>query len=394
MHNILFVESGTTGGGSFENLYQYLRVIDKQKFRPVVVFLNHTRFVALIKDLGFKVHVLNDPLYSARFPSFTRKLTGKACSLLARRLDRAGMCLLRLVHVPLIKSLKNIISKERISLLYLNDQINRDLFGIFAARDTGLPVISHLRSMDGVTFSPRKARLANQYVSAFISNSKSTKRYWEERGVDSRKSLLVYNAIAPLEATKPDIREPWNISEEANFIIGCVGRLVPLKGHLFLLRAFGLFVRKHPDSVLVIIGDGPMRKELEQEAKTLNIKEKVVFTGYQENAGAMMGALDLLVLPSRYDAFGRVLLEAMQQGTPVIGTDLHGITEIIEHEKNGLLVPYDDQEALCAAMERVLTDHALREKFVENAFQTIKEKFSMDDYKKNIENILSSVLTG
>lgn len=394
MHNILFVESGSTGGGSFENLYQYLQVIDKQKFHPVVVFLNHTRFVALIKGLGFKVYVLDDLLYSARFPSFARKLIGKTCSLFAAHLDWAGMCLLRLVHVPLIKSLKNIISKERISLLYLNDQINRDLFGVFAARDTGLPVISHLRSMDEATFSPRKARLANQYVSAFVSNSKSTKRYWEERGVDPRKSLLVYNAITPLETTKPDIRELWNISEEANFVIGCVGRLIPLKGHLFLLRAFGLFVRKHPDSVLVIIGDGPMRKELEQETKTLGIKEKVVFTGYRENARAVMGALDLLVLPSRYDAFGRVLIEAMQQGTPVVGTDLHGISEIIEHEKNGLLVPYDDQEALCAAMERVLTDHALREKFVENALQTIKEKFNIDDYKKNIENILSSVLTG
>ena len=105
-----------------------------------------------------------------------------------------------------------------------------------------------------------------------------------------------------------------------------------------------------------------------------------------------MGQLDLLVLPSRYDSFGRVLLEAMQQQTPVIGSDLYGIREIIDHNENGILVPYDDDTALFSAMERILTDREFVSRLKKNAMKTVKNKFNIESYKQNIENLITSVL--
>lgn len=393
MYNILFIESGTTGGGSFESLYQHLEVIDQSRFRPVVLFLNPNRFFPLIERMGIKVYLVHDLLYSrgSPLPLFFQKGLIKISFWLAKYCEICSLFYLRLAHQSLVLRIKEIVRKEQIDLLYLNDQIDRDMFGVFAVEKVGIPCVSHLRSMDGANFSGRKAKIANSFISAYISNSQSTKRYWESRGIEARKSFLVYNAIKPFNKDERDTGQ-YNFRSGDQFLVGSIGRLITLKGYSFLLRAFKLFQDKHLDAKLIIIGDGPLKGRLEREARKLGIAEQVWLAGYIENAKYLIGQFDLFVLPSRYDAFGRVLLEAMQQEVPVIGTDLYGIAEIIEHENNGLLVPYNDDKALRNAMERILTNDVLRKKFVENALKTVNEQFNIDNYKQNIENILSTVL--
>ena len=393
MPNILFIESGTDGGGSFESLYRFLMVIDRQEYHPTVVFLNSTRFVELIRELDIQVYVLTDIVYSKATPFWVRNLFGMMSFGVSLYFQTFSVRLLYLIHLSLLIKLEHIISEKKIDLLYLNGQINRDFYGVYIVKKMKLPCISHLRSMDGRSFNKLKVKWANQYISVFISNSEATKKYWDGRGVIAARNKVLYNAIEQYNNSQSiNIRDVFQIPKKNSFIIGCVGRLIPLKGHVFLFEAFSIFLKKKPDAFLLVIGDGPIRDDLIKKANQLGIQENIIFTGYLKNVRSIMGELDLLVLPSSYDAFGRVLIEAMEQGTPVIGTNLFGIPEIIEHEYNGLLVEFNDVPDLANAIERMVTDKDLSTRCVANGKKTVSGKFSMSKYKNTIQNIISDVL--
>jgi len=392
MTNIMFIESGDSGGGSFESLYQFLKVLDRDKYSPVVVFLNSTRFVKLIEHLGIKVYLFKDLIYTRRSPLIIHKVFGRLAFEISRQLKKISVTALYFLHYPLIRDLVETARQKNIHLIYLNGQVNRDLFGVYAAQKLNIPCICHLRSMDGKSFNRQKAEFANKYVHQYISNSKATKTYWDKQGISSGKNTIIYNAIPPLEDVTLSIRKKFSIDERFDYIIGCAGRLISIKGHDFLFRAFKKLLKSKPSSVLLIMGDGPLRGELEQYARHLNIGNNVFFTGYLEKARQYMHELDLLVFPSRYDAFGRVIIEAMEQGVPVIGSNLYGILEIIEHTKNGMLVTYDDDEALSNYMDMILSDKELADRLIQKGYSSVREKFSIEQFREKLETTLDKVI--
>jgi len=100
----------------------------------------------------------------------------------------------------------------------------------------------------------------------------------------------------------------------------------------------------------------------------------------------------LLVLPSSEEGFGRVLLEAMDVGTPVIGTRVGGIPEIIEHGVNGLLVDYGDVDNLKRSIAEILNNNLLREEIIQGGYDTINSKFRVETYQGKLENIYDTLL--
>lgn len=392
MYNVLFVESGTSGGGSFESLYQHLCIINRQRFRPVVVYLNENRFVEPVGELGIPVYVLTDWLYSKHTPCHIGLLLRQVGFRIEKHLPACRLGFARLVHIPLVRALERIVRKEKVDILHLNDHVTRDLFGLFVAERTEVACISHLRSRPSANLDRRRLAYANRVVSAYIANSKMTRRRWEEAGVDISKSWLVYNGIPSLDIKPLDIRQTWNIDDRVNTIIGCVANLNAAKGHTFLLQTFAQFFKSRPNAILLLVGHGPLKSKLIRFALELGIQDSVLFAGYQTRAKEIVAGLDLLVVPSKSETFGRVLLEAMQVGTPVVATNSGGIPEVVTHEYNGLLVNYGDEEALSQAMERVLTDRQLRSKLVENGYRTVRERFSIERYASGIERIYESVL--
>jgi glycosyltransferase involved in cell wall biosynthesis len=389
--NILFIESGTSGGGSFQSLYEHLRVINRQLFHPVVVYLNDNRYIEPVKALGIPVYLLSDWLYSNQNLSCIHRMLHKMMALIEKYIPMFYITFLQLTHKPLLASLCRIICKEKIDIMHLNVQINRDFFGLFVSVKTKLPCISHLRSMRSGGFDRYRAAYANRAVSMFIANSKSTKQHWRELGIDVDKTRVVYNAINKEQIKPINIRRTWKIKKSVRFIIGCVGIFADGKGHGFLLQTFAKFVKVRSDIILLLIGDGPEREKLVQQSIKLGIHDLVVFTGYSEHALNIIADLDLLVLPSQTEAFGRVLLEAMQAKTAIVATDTGGIPEIVEHDYNGLLVSYGDEEGLQKAMDRILTDKELCNRLIENARQTVN-RFSMVNYAADLECIYRDVM--
>lgn len=390
--NILFVETGIVGGGSFESLYQTVNSLDRSRYTPIVVFLNRTHYLEKMRDIGVKTYLLTDLAYTKSLPKFIH-------GNIEKRADRAlfdhpnwGMKLFRIYHGPLIRSLRNIVRKHNIDLLYLNDQINRDLFGCLVAKDCGIPLISHQRSMNGNSFSVEKCNLANETVSAYISNSTPTKKYWESKGIAKDKHHLLFNAVPQSSNAPLDLHSHFSLPKDRG-VIGCVARLVEWKNHSMLLNAFNLLTEKAENVTLLLLGDGKEKDKLQLQAKQLGINDKVIFAGFRTEAREMMADMRMLVLPSHGEPFGRVLIEAMQVGTPVIGSDSGGIVDIIKDGYNGLLPSPDSPEDWAEAMRKLLEDKELRERFKANALETVAQKFDLEKQTERIQEIIDSVLS-
>ncbi|MBI5740383.1 MAG: glycosyltransferase family 4 protein [Nitrospirae bacterium] len=391
--NILFIESGASGGGSFESLYQHLRVIDRELFNPVVVYLNNNRYIGPVKELGIAVYLLDDWLYKIQVETCGELILNRMTGIIGNYMPVFYIPFFRITHRPLLDSIERIVYREEIDLIHLNDQIKRDLFGLFVAQKTNVPCVSHLRSMRSGNFGQRSADFANRYVSAFVANSNSTKQYWEALGIDGDKIQVVHNAISREQIKPVDIRAAWKIDDGVRFLIGCVGSLAGGKGHDFLLRSFAKFAKLRPDVVLFLAGEGLLREELVRQTINLGIRDRVIFTGYLADAKDFIAGLDLLVLPSQTEAFGRVLLEAMAAGTPVAATDVGGVPEVVKHGYNGLLVDYGDEEGLRKAMSELLDDNRLRAGAIENGHKTAAQ-FSIENYSASLEQIYRDVIEG
>jgi hypothetical protein len=143
-------------------------------------------------------------------------------------------------------------------------------------------------------------------------------------------------------------------------VLLALSRLHEKKGLDVLLQA----LTELPQCVAWLAGDGPLEAELKARADQLGVAERVRFLGWRTDRGALLRAADVCVLPSRWEPFGTVMLEAWATGRPLVAAASQGPSALIEHGINGLLVPVDDAGALAAALRRLIDDTELRERLI------------------------------
>jgi glycosyltransferase involved in cell wall biosynthesis len=160
----------------------------------------------------------------------------------------------------------------------------------------------------------------------------------------------------------------------------CVAMHNEKKGIDVLLRAFAQIQDKEPELRLVLAGDGPLRSRFEDLAASLGIANEVEFLGRQGRTqlADLLHSCEVFVLPSRSEPFGIVLVEAMACKKPIVATTAGGIPEIIENQKNGILVEPDDAKALAEALITVLKDRNLQRELAENAYRAVRECFLIE----------------
>jgi glycosyltransferase involved in cell wall biosynthesis len=146
-------------------------------------------------------------------------------------------------------------------------------------------------------------------------------------------------------------------------VIGCVGRLVPIKNHRLLLDALPALLAAHSGVVLVLVGGGELEGPLRAQATALQLDSKVRFVGERGDVADLLPAFDIFVLPSSSEGLSIALLEACASGCAVVATEVGGNPQIIQHGANGLLVPPGDVASLRAALDELLTDAARRAGF-------------------------------
>jgi len=158
---------------------------------------------------------------------------------------------------------------------------------------------------------------------------------------------------------KQSFKKTLKISEEV-LLIGTAGRLVPVKGPEILLRAAEKVLLKHPHAYFLFAGDGDHKKSLEILANELGINKNIIFLGWRDDLADILSLYDIFVLPSLNEGMGRVLVEAMALGNPIVASNICGIPDLIEHGKNGFLVPPKHPEELARFIQILLEDEKLR----------------------------------
>ncbi len=385
MKNLLFIETGTQNGGSFVVLMTILRQMNRELFRPVVCCFNPPRCPDEFKKLDVTVIVLSDPLFSCR-PAGRYLLMRWIQRGITQFIPFIRSWAEPLIHARAVCELKKIIRQESVDLLVLNTQVNRDIFGVFLAEECKIPVVAHLQSCIGCGLTPRLAGQVNRTVIRMIANSEACRTYWVSRGLDWQRIDVLYHAMTTPDVVPADLTAQFGLPSGIP-VICCVGRLIHIKGQDILLRAFAQLDARYSNAVLLLVGEGNRRRQFEQLARRLGVDSRVIFTGWRSDACALIAASDILVLPSREEPLGLTLLEGMAVSTPVIGCRAGGMVEIVEPEKNGLLVDVNDPDGVAAAIERLLSDGELRKRLITAGHKTVAEKFNPALFVQQAESV-------
>lgn len=183
------------------------------------------------------------------------------------------------------------------------------------------------------------------------------KRYVQVGAVPSNKILNIPNGV-DIERFRPDPgtrkRLRKELSVEESFVWLAVGRFFAQKDYPNMLSAFSRVIRDRPEAVLIIVGDGPLRRAMEELAGNLSLKDRIRLIGIHRDIPALMNAADAYVISSAWEGMANVLLEASATGLPVVATDVGGNSEVVQDNKTGLLVPPKDPEELAKAMIRLM----------------------------------------
>lgn len=161
-------------------------------------------------------------------------------------------------------------------------------------------------------------------------------------------------------------------------LVGCVGRLWERKGQRELVAAWRDVVARCPDARLVLVGDGPLRTELETAAADPALAGTVLLTGSRDDVGTILDGLDLVVVPSHHEGFSLATVEAMLHGLPVVATAAGGPRELVDDEVTGLLVPPRDVAALAAAVVRLVGDPGLRTRLGAAGLAKAGERYTVE----------------
>jgi len=163
-------------------------------------------------------------------------------------------------------------------------------------------------------------------------------------------------------------REELGIPSDS-LVIGYVGWLIPIKGVTHLVSAMAKVAEKYPKSLLVLVGKGDDKGDeeikLKEQVEKAGLEKKVRFLGWRSDVDEIMGCFDIFVLPSLNEGMGRVLVEAMAAGLPIVASRVGGIPDLVKDGKNGLLVPPEDASALERAITVLLKDKAQRKRMGE-----------------------------
>jgi len=297
------------------------------------------------------------------------------------RLRQAGAAV---VEVPMVRRLSP--ARDAAALVRLVRLLRRGRFdvvhthsskagflGRLAARLAGVPTIIHTPHTFAFemqvhtayrTFYRFLERIAARWTSRLICVCEAEREAARRAGLDrGGRCVVIPNGLPEAafreEADRNAIRARLGLRPEA-CVVGMVGRLVPQKRPLDLVDAAASVLRQTSGVQFVLVGDGPLMPAVRREVETRGLSRTVLAPGALENGGALMPALDVFVLPSRWESLPYALLEAMASGTAIVAADVGGVSEAVVHGESGLLVPPGSPSCLTLAILELLADPGKR----------------------------------
>ena len=302
----------------------------------------------------------------------------------------------RYKNVPgALHRLCSIIRTDRIHILHTHDH-RSDVLGYFAARWTGVPVMSTIyvwfseHSTGKVKYLEALQRVFLRRFDGITAISEATRRDTVERyGFPADRVTTLLSGIDVERFSGPvdvaAVRASLGVGPDDR-LMPYVARLWPEKAHRYLLRALAIVLAEEPRAKLLVVGDGVLRGDLEQQARELGIAGNVVFTGIRRDVPDLLRVSEFLVHPSLAEGIALAIYEGMAAGLAVVGTSVDGTPEVVTHERTGLLVPPKDVDALAAAMLRLLRDRELATRMGAAARELMAGDYSLSRATRRLED--------
>ena len=282
----------------------------------------------------------------------------------------------------LIKHIRRFIVEHKIDVVHCH-QYSPWVYGVIAATLTKAKVIFTEHGRFYPDYGTWKRKLVNPLLSACTNSvtaiSAATKQALVKyENIKTNKVAVVYNGIKPLEAQSDatkELKKSLGLQQDT-LVFGTIARFDPIKNHMMMLEAFSKVLLDSPNSVLVIVGDGEERGNIERKIQQLGISDKVILPGYQSNPSLFLNAMDVYLLSSFSEGTSMTLLEAMSLAKPCVVTDVGGNPEVIDNCVNGYVVKNDDAAAFAQAMSK-LTESTVRSKMGALALDIFDAKFNV-----------------
>ena len=234
----------------------------------------------------------------------------------------------------------------------------------------------------------------NHWLSKIVCVSEEIGRIMRSDGIDGQRVTTIYSGVDLLKYHRSipskEFKDRWGISDKA-FIVGTIAAMVGHKDYPTLLRAARLVVDRRPQIVFLAVGDGPLEREIRMLADQLNLGQRFIFCGYQDNIGGFLKNFDLFVLSSKQEGLGTSILDAQAAGVPVVACAAGGIPEMIQNGINGRLVPKETPTALAQAIIALADDADQRQRLIQAAYKSVAD-FSIEKTVGKYIGLYESVL--
>jgi glycosyltransferase involved in cell wall biosynthesis len=295
----------------------------------------------------------------------------------------------------LIFAIRKHIKDHKIDIVHCH-QYTPWVYGVLAAFGTKTKVIFTEHGRFYPDSSTWKRKLINPWLCRITDHitsiSKATKlALIEFENIPENKIEVIYNGIKKPEVIEEKVaalRQKLGISKDIR-VLGTIARLDPIKNHSMMLEAFALVLKENPNTVLIIVGDGEERNNIENKIKQLGIQDKVILPGYDPQPQHYLALMDIFLLSSLSEGTSMTLLEAMSLGKPCVVTDAGGNPEITSHDDNGLITANGDADEFSAAITQLIMKPELRLAMSERATLRFTSMFTnsimIEAYKKCYE---------
>lgn len=302
-------------------------------------------------------------------------------------------------EIPLIFDFAKKLKNKKIDIIHTNSNTDRTV-GAFASRLLKCKNIAQIHSHFSIKQRSHH-NFRNNFIDHFITDSISSQNQLVHSDkIDKERVTTIHIGIPKTNVVltheeKIKLRNEFNISEN-DFLIGTIGRLVPFKGHIYLLRAFKDILAQHPDSKLMIVGDGEIQDELISASQELGIFSSVIFPGYRTDVDRLLSIFDLYTHPSidhGGESFPIAVLLALRAGLPIVASKVSDIPFQVKNDFNGFIVEPGNADELSARISQLINNNNLKKSFAENSINHFYNNFTLKRMINNIELLYEKVLS-
>jgi glycosyltransferase involved in cell wall biosynthesis len=240
-------------------------------------------------------------------------------------------------------------------------------------------------------------KFAARFTDKIINLTKIEIEKFLEHGIGTRHQLeQIYNGIniKYYERAMPSNlkkRDEFGLCKD-DFVCATVGRLVPVKGHTYLIKAIQKVVKVIPEAKFLFVGDGEIKSKLSEEIKSLDLQENIFMLGSRNDIATILSCINVFLLPSLNEGFGMVLIEAMAARKPVIATNVGGIPEVVKYGETGILVPPKDPEAFSSAIIKLYNNPELSRRMGLAGYNRAKRLFDITTTVHEFESLYSDLV--